>query len=653
MSLRRLLVSAAAMLAFAGSNPAGSRAEGSLAVRITSPLGRTGVAGLVRIVARIDAEPGTQLHPVRFLVDGQPYKVDDDGPPYAAEWDDNNPFDRRELTVEVEDTDGRTARDTVVLTPFEVTEKTQVFSVVIEAAVRDKTGRFVTGLTADRFILLEDDVAQNPDLARQEAVPATFALLVDGSNSMRRRFDFVRTAAARLVAHMRPVDRAIVAPFSKQLHALTGPTDDRDTVIGAIGAIETGGGTAIFDSLKELAERIALIEGRHDVILITDGYDENSKSTFAEAVEALKRAQTTVYVVGIGGVAGISLKGERELKQLAIETGGRAFFPPRIEDLPLVYDQLAVDAQNRYMIGYTPTNQKQNGSWRNVSVMTTTPTDKVVARDGYFAPEAPPIRPTIEFTVVDEGERVLDVTRDDLVVEEDGVEQRIDTFTEAVEPIQLVLTLDQSGSMKKSLDAVKAAASEFVRALRPGDPLALITFADKARFAHDLSTTREWSLDAIDRYEAKGGTALYDALHDSIMRLKSVKGRRAVVVLSDGRDENDPGTAPGSVHTLADVIAVARSVDALVYPIGLGPKVDRAVLQQIAAVSGGRAYFAPDVSELARSFQIILENLRRRYVVGYASSNRERDGKWRKVDIIMRSTGLSAKSRGGYFAPDR
>jgi len=278
---------------------------------------------------------------------------------------------------------------------------------------------------------------------------------------------------------------------------------------------------------------------------------------------------------------------------------------------------------------------------------------RVAAREGYFAPKAPPVKPILEFTATDDHQQYIDVTRDDLVVLEDGVEQKIDTFQIAVDPIQIVLTLDQSGSMRRAVDAVKAAARDFVDSLQPTDPLALITFSDKALFAHDLSTVREWSYDAIAKYQALGGTALYDALYNSVMRLKPVKGRRAVVILTDGRDENNPGTAPGSVHTLDDVLTRVKEVDAAIYTIGLGPNVDRALLQQLADISGGRAYFPDDASALQAEYRGIIENLRRRYVLGYASTNPRRDGAWRTVEIKARTGTLQVRSRGGYFAPDR
>jgi VWFA-related protein len=623
-----------------------------LSIQITSPLGRTGTPGAVRIVARVEGLDPSIVAPVHFLVDGSPFKVDDDGPPYAVEWVDENPFDRREISVALTDPEGRTASDQIVLEPFVLTDKTDVFSVVLEVMVRDAKGRFVPGLTPGHFLLEEDGKWQKPDLISQEAVPASFALLVDSSQSMSRRFGFVREAAGRLVSYLRPLDRVMVVPFNKTLSAVTGPTDDRVTIDEAIAAIRARGGTAIFDCLKAVAERISPMEGRRNIILITDGYDENSEIGFDEAVAAVSRANATVYVVAIGGAAGISLQGEDLLRRLALATGGRAYFPAQTRDLRVVYDQLALDAQNRYILSYTPINQRQTGEWRAVSV-TSSQGLVLTTRAGYHAPMAPPIRPTIEFTVMDAGLGYVDVTREDLIVREDGVEQQVDAFAEAVDPIQMVLTLDQSGSMKKSAEAVKAAASEFVRALRPDDPLAVITFSDKPTFAHDLATTREWSLDAIERYQTVGGTALYDALHDSIMRLKYVKGRRAVVVVTDGRDENNAGTAAGSKRTLDEVIKLAKDVEANIFAIGLGPNVDRAVLEQLADISAGRAYFPADASELPADYRNILQNLRRRYVIGYASSNRERDGAWRRVEIVVRSTGLQAKSRGGYFAPER
>jgi Ca-activated chloride channel family protein len=254
--------------------------------------------------------------------------------------------------------------------------------------------------------------------------------------------------------------------------------------------------------------------------------------------------------------------------------------------------------------------------------------------------------------VADARNQFVDIAAEDLQVLEDGVEQKVDTFQEAVDPVSIILDLDASGSMKNSAAAVQAAARDFVGAVRPEDQLALITFADRVIFGHTLATNRKLTLDAIDQYVANGGTALYDALWTSLMHLKEVPGRHAIVILTDGRDENNPGTAPGSTHTLEEVTKLGRSVGAMVFPIGLGPKVEREVLDRLASESGGTAYYASQSEALADQFRQIIDNLRRRFVLGYTSTNSTHDGAWRPVEIRVRGGTLSVSSLGGYFAPD-
>ena len=107
------------------------------------------------------------------------------------------------------------------------------------------------------------------------------------------------------------------------------------------------------------------------------------------------------------------------------------------------------------------------------------------------------------------------------------------------------------------------------------------------------------------------------------------------------------------MNRLIDVLGRTREVDAAILPIGLGSNVDRAGLEQLAEVSGGLAYFPSDVGELREQFARTLENLRRRYVLGYTSTHLERDGSWRNVEIRARSPQVTIHARNGYFAPDK
>jgi VWFA-related protein len=390
---------------------------------------------------------------------------------------------------------------------------------------------------------------------------------------------------------------------------------------------------------------------RQAVVLVTDGYDEDSVTSIDEAIAAVKSANVTVYVIAIGGVAGVSRTGERMLRRLAAETGGRTFLP-RDDALAIAHERLAADVQNRYLVTYTPTNQRRDGSWRTVT-LTTSPSYTVRTRAGYTAPKPPPIRPELEFTIADRGRRYLDLGPDDLIVVEDGKEQKVEAFHEVVAPVSIILTLDSSGSMRKSAAEATAAAREFVDALRPEDSLGLLQFADQSALLHDLTTSRESVLKTIDAYTAIGGTALYDALWDGLTRLQQVKGRRAIVVVTDGRDENNPGTAPGSVRTQQEVLDLLPQTETIIYAIGIGPNVDRAFLDKIASVSSGESYFPDNVAGLRDDYRRIVESLRRRYVVSYLSTNSVRDGAWRTVQIRSRLDDVVVTSRGGYFAPEQ
>jgi VWFA-related protein len=624
----------------------------AVSVRITSPMGRTGTMAAVRIVAQVQYAPSAAPGQVRFFVDRQLLGAVQQ-PPYAVEWIDENPFERREIAVEVMDAFGNpAAMDTVVLEPFEVTDSAEVTSVLLEASVQDKKGRFVKDIKSGAFTLFEDDVRQSLDLVTNETVGATFALLVDSSASMSRRMDFVHRTAGTLVGYMSPLDRMLIVPFSKDLGAITGPTTDRRTILEGVRAIHSKGGTAILDCLAKLPQILESAEGRRAVILITDGYDEHSSTSFVDALDAVKASGATLYVVGIGGVAGISIKGERLLRQLAVETGGRFFFPSRDAQLVDVHDMLTQDVHNRYLLTFTPENQRADGTWRNLTVETDDPEHVVRARPGYFARKPPPIRPVIEFTATDEAGQYLDLAAADLEVVENGVVQQLELFQEAVEPVSIVLALDASGSMKKKEADVVASAREFINALRPQDKLAVMLFSDHPVLSHDLTDNRAAALAGLDLYRANGGTALYDSLSEALMHLKRAQGRRVVVVMTDGRDENNPGTGPGSVSHLNDVAALIQQTGAVMFGIGLGVNVDQDPLKKIAEWSGGRALFPADVSELTAEYRRVVDDLRRRYLVGYTSSHIRHDGAWREVQI--RVNGLpnaTVRSTGGYRAP--
>ena len=121
--------------------------------------------------------------------------------------------------------------------------------------------------------------------------------------------------------------------------------------------------------------------------------------------------------------------------------------------------------------------------------------------------------------------------------------------------------------------------------------------------------------------------------------------------MTDGKDEDEPGKGPGSKLTFNEIFERLSKTDVAIYAIGLGKGIDRPFLEKLAEMTNGEAYFPSDVTQLAAEYRRVVEDLRRRYIVGYTSTNSKRDGKWRTVELKSRIDGLVIASRGGYDAP--
>src|SRR5687768_13699708 len=476
-----------------------------LSVRLTSTLGRTSDSATVRIVAQRERpRPGIAVN-VKFLVDGTAVSTAS-APPYAVTWVDENPFEPREITAEAVDEAGNVVRDTVKLPAFELADQTEVGRILVEAGVYDLTGKPALGLEPREFRLREDGELQELDVVARETYTMSVVLLVDNSQSVARRMEEVRSAAERFARSLGKGDTIVVAPFNTKIGSITGPTMDVATVAEAITAMKAAGGTAILDAVSSGVRLLENSQGRRIIVLVTDGFDENSTVTLSSALEKAQAARVTVYGLAVGGLNGVSLNAQSTLRKLTGGTGGRVFFPWRDAEFVGIAKQVTDDAKNRYLMTYTPANQKKDGTWRTISVEVPEGY-KVQARNGYRAPAPPPIRPTLEFHVTNSEQGYVEIGATDLEVVEDGVPQKIEAFHEALDPVSIVLTLDSSGSMVKAADSVRETAREFVRAVRKEDRLALMTFADETRLEHPLSLDRAQTMDGIDRYAAAGGTA--------------------------------------------------------------------------------------------------------------------------------------------------
>jgi len=232
-------------------------------------------------------------------------------------------------------------------------------------------------------------------------------------------------------------------------------------------------------------------------------------------------------------------------------------------------------------------------------------------------------------------------------VKEDNVAQRLTAFVGENIPLELVVAVDVSDSMTSAMPTLRAAVKTFLAALRPTDQVTLIAFNDNIFTPVRRSTDAAARLKAVDRLKPWGGTALYDAILTSLNTLGKQPGRRALVVFTDGEDQN-------SVATMKRVEARMETSDATIYTIGLGRSVkDRSladILRHLADISGGRPFLVDSVSELDRVFADIVEELSNQYLLSYASSNDKRDGTWRKITVDLTDKRYRVRHRQGYRA---
>jgi len=252
-------------------------------------------------------------------------------------------------------------------------------------------------------------------------------------------------------------------------------------------------------------------------------------------------------------------------------------------------------------------------------------------------------------TVTDaRGVFVQGLTRDQFRVREDGVLQKLTAFAGENIPLEVVVAVDVSESMKDAMPTLKAAVRGFLGALRPADQVSLLAFNDNIFTLARRSIDAQVRLKAVDRLSPWGGTALYDAILTALGIVGKQPGRRALVVFTDGEDRN-------SVSTIKRVETRLETSDATIYTIGLGRSVSNpalaASLEQIAATSGGRAFIVGTVTELDKVFGEIVEELSHQYLLSYASSNEARDGSWRTIQVEVTDKRLRVRHRQGYRAP--
>ena len=250
----------------------------------------------------------------------------------------------------------------------------------LSVSVADAQRKHVTGLVSRDFTILEDGVPQELTVFDRQDVPLSVALLIDASLSMQPRVPVVQAAALRLVRSLRPQDSARVVQFNHRHSVVQEFTSDHALLENAVRAIQPEGATglynAVYVSLRDLARMKDASEVRkRALVLLSDGADTTSLLSDDQVLDAARRAEVTIYAVGLGVadaahgmVSSESNRARFFLTRLSTETGGEAFFPRNMSELDGVYARIAEELGSQYSLGYVSSNAIRDGKWRKVIV---------------------------------------------------------------------------------------------------------------------------------------------------------------------------------------------------------------------------------------------------------------------------------------------
>ena len=258
----------------------------------------------------------------------------------------------------------------------------------------DKHGKFVRNLNQTDFNFLDDHkpVQSIVNFRRETDLPLHMGLLVDVSGSVRTRFQFEQDAATAFLQHIvrTGFDKAFVVGFNGHQQLAQDFTDNVSLLSTAVHGLHDGGGTALYDAIYNMCrDKLSREQSdrpvRKTVIILSDGEDNQSEHTRAQAIEMAQRAEVIIYAISTDD-SGLVLRGDKILEQLADATGGRAFFPYKMKDITHSFAAIEDELRSQYVVSYHPADFDADGRYRSIEITALKKDLQVRARKGYYAP---------------------------------------------------------------------------------------------------------------------------------------------------------------------------------------------------------------------------------------------------------------------------
>jgi VWFA-related protein len=273
------------------------------------------------------------------------------------------------------------------------TIRKQIDEVRLVFTATNARGGFVTRLGPNDLTIKDDSKPPAAILkfSRQTDMPLDIGLVLDTSGSVRQRWGFEQDAAMEFLRRvLRPgQDRAFALGFNSKVHTAQAMTSDLEQVQSGLGRLAPGGGTALYDAVHAACQMQlqapSSVFRRRLIVIISDGEDNQSRVTLAEAAEAAKRADVIIYAISTND-ASWTMHGDLVLQRLAVETGGRAFFPSKLKDLARAFAQIEAELRSQFVIAYKPADFQYDGHYRTIQLTALNPHVRLRSRSGYYAP---------------------------------------------------------------------------------------------------------------------------------------------------------------------------------------------------------------------------------------------------------------------------
>ena len=265
--------------------------------------------------------------------------------------------------------------------------------VELHTTVTDHQGHLLTDLKQDAFRVYENDVQQEIKVFRLEDAPISLGLIIDNSASMRDKRAKVAAALLTLVRASNPGDEEFVMNFNETPNVVQDFTQSIRQLELTLGKIDSNGSTALRDALSmglEHLKRFAKSD-KKALLVVTDGEDNSSFETLVRVSRAAQQSGVLIYAIGLlsDNDAREAARAKRDLDKLTLDTGGEAFYPGDLAEVDGIARHVAHDLRNQYTIAYSPTDQKQDGTFRKIRVTVAAPDAVVRTRAGYYAKAGP------------------------------------------------------------------------------------------------------------------------------------------------------------------------------------------------------------------------------------------------------------------------